>query len=139
VSEAAVILPDGERRSIGRGLLVFVGFQRGDPEHVPEKIARKVAHLRVFEDADGKMNLSVRDVGGEVLLIPNFTLAGDTRKGNRPSFGGAESPDVARRMFLNLYGLLAEMVKTKRGEFGSHMRIFSINDGPVNLILKITG
>jgi len=137
VKSASVILESGERRSTGRGLLVYVGFERGDTPEVIPKIVRKVVNLRIFEDAAGKMNLSVKDVGGEVLLIPNFTLAGDARKGNRPSFGGAKPPEEASRMFLDLFEGLKGEVSVQRGEFGTYMWIISENDGPVNIIMNL--
>ncbi len=136
VKEAHVKLPDGKERGIGRGLLVYVGFESGDGPEVVPKIARKVAHLRVFEDGDGKMNLSVVDIGGEVLMVPNFTLAGDARKGNRPSFGNAKAPEEARGMFLSLVEELSTYVPTVRGEFGAHMYVRSTNDGPVNIVMR---
>ncbi len=133
---AKVRLPGGEERGIGRGLLAYVGFEREDPPDVVGKVAKKVANLRVFEDPNGKMNLSVEDVGGEVLLIPNFTLAGDARKGNRPSFGRAKPPEEAREMFLKLCEDMASYVPVKRGEFGAHMFVESENDGPVNIVVR---
>jgi D-tyrosyl-tRNA(Tyr) deacylase len=136
VRRASVRLPEGEERSIGRGLLVYVGFQREDGEEVIPKIVRKILNLRIIEDEAGKMNLSVMDVGGEVLLVPNFTLAGDARKGNRPSFGGAKPPDEAREMFLKLFKEMASYTGVRRGEFGAHMLVSSTNDGPVNIVLS---
>ncbi len=136
VKGASVILESGEERSTGKGLLVYVGFEREDTPEVIPKIARKVVNLRVFEDAVGKMNLSVKDVGGEILLIPNFTLAGDAKKGNRPSFGRAKHPEEASGMFLALFEELKGEVNVQRGEFGTYMRIISENDGPVNIIVN---
>ncbi len=136
VLRARVRLSDGEERGIGRGILVYVGFESGDGPEVLPKIARKVANLRVFEDEGGKMNLSVVDVGGEVLIVPNFTLAGDTRKGNRPSFGNAKDPRDAEGMFLGLVEETSRYVAVVRGEFGDHMYVESINDGPVNIVMK---
>ncbi|NPB04383.1 MAG: D-tyrosyl-tRNA(Tyr) deacylase [Thermotogae bacterium] len=137
VERASVILSDGRIRSIGRGILVYVGFERGDEKEILPKLARKILNLRIFEDAVGKMNLSVKDIGGEILLIPNFTLAGSVRKGNRPSFTGAKSPSEAVEFFLELVALLNSEISLERGEFGDHMRITSSNDGPVNLIVKM--
>ncbi len=137
VERAEVVLSSGEVRRIGRGLLVYVGFLKGDTGENLEKVAKKISNLRVFEDERGKMNLSVRDIGGEVLLIPNFTLAADTRKGNRPSFAAALRPPLAAQMFDDLYRLLKEVVRVERGEFGDHMRVYSVNDGPVNTVLHM--
>ncbi len=136
VKSASVILESGEERSTGKGLLVYVGFEREDTPEVIPKIARKVVNLRIFEDAVGKMNLSVKDIGGEILLIPNFTLAGDAKKGNRPSFGGAKPPEEASGMFLALFEELKGEVNAQRGEFGTYMRIISENDGPVNIVMN---
>jgi D-tyrosyl-tRNA(Tyr) deacylase len=125
----------------GRGLLVFLGVMKGDATEDLEYMARKVANLRVFEDAEGKMNLSVKDVEGEVLVVSQFTLAADTRKGNRPSFVEAEEPGRAE----DLYRDFMERLKTEGvgkvagGRFAAHMQVSLVNDGPVTLVIESRG
>ncbi len=123
---------------IGRGLVVFFGIKRGDGEQQAEKCAEKLANLRVFEDGAGKMNLSVKEVGGEILFVSQFTLYGDARKGNRPSFTEAERPERAEA----LYGyaadcLRAQDVPVKTGVFGADMKIAQTNDGPVTILYEV--
>jgi D-tyrosyl-tRNA(Tyr) deacylase len=123
---------------IGSGLTVFVGFQPGDADSLDEKLVSKLLAMRVFADDAGKMNKSVVDTGGNILLIPNFTLAADTSGGNRPSFTTAMPPDQARPRFERLVGLLtARWSNTRSGRFGADMKIRVLNDGPVNLILRL--
>ena len=124
--------------SIKFGLVVFLGVKLGDKEEQAERIAYKVANLRIFEDSAGKMNLSVKDVGGEVLLVSQFTLYGDCSHGNRPSFSNAEQPERAKE----LYELCAEKLRghglvVRQGVFGADMQISQHNDGPVSIILEI--
>lgn len=124
--------------SINFGLTVFLGVKQGDCGEQAEKIAYKIANLRIFEDAAGKMNLSVKDVGGEVLLVSQFTLYGDCSHGNRPSFSTAEEPVRAKA----LYELCAEKLRghgltVRLGVFGADMKIEQFNDGPVSIILEI--
>ena len=120
------------------GLSVFLGVKVGDGEKEAEYIAKKIANLRIFEDENEKMNLSVKDVGGEVLLISQFTLYGDTSHGNRPSFTLAERPEKAESLYeytikaLELYGVMV-----KKGVFGADMQIEQHNDGPVTVLLEI--
>ena len=129
---------DGELISeIPFGLVVFLGVKVGDSEKQADYIAKKVANLRIFEDENGKMNLSVKDVGGEVLFVSQFTLYGDASHGNRPSFTLAERPEQANALYeyaaraLENYG-----VTVKRGVFGGDMQIFQHNDGPVTILLE---
>jgi D-tyrosyl-tRNA(Tyr) deacylase len=123
---------------IGNGLTVFVGFQPNDGEALDEKLVAKLLALRVFADDAGKMNKSVVDSGGNILLIPNFTLAADTSGGNRPSFTTAMPPDLARARFERLVALLkARLSNAQSGRFGADMKIQVLNDGPVNLILRL--
>ncbi len=138
VKEAWVRVNGEEISRVGRGVLVFVGFEKGDPEGVVPKLAEKLVNLRIFEDPDGKMNLSVRDVGGGVLLVPNFTLAGDARKGRRPSFDNAMEPGKAEIYFEALVrSVEATGVFTGAGIFGAHMEVGLVNDGPVTIILEM--
>ena len=121
----------------GKGLIVYLGVKKGDSEEEVEYVAKKVAGLRVFEDEDGKMNLSVKDVGGEILAVSQFTLYGDTKKGFRPSFFEAEEPNRANALFeLFKEKLNANGVYVKSGIFGADMKIEYLNDGPVSVIVE---
>jgi D-aminoacyl-tRNA deacylase len=132
VSEASVEVDGQEVARIGLGLLVLLGVRDGDTPQQADRIAGKVARLRVFEDADGKMNLSVRDVGGELLCVSQFTLYGDARKGNRPSFVDAAPPEQAEP----LYERVRDALGARGGAFGARMRVSLVNDGPVTLLLE---
>ncbi len=120
------------------GLAVFLGVKAGDEEAQAEAMAKKIANLRIFEDGNGKMNLSVQDVGGQILLISQFTLLGDCSHGNRPSFSYAERPERAKQLYefiadrLRQYGLTVKL-----GVFGADMKIEQFNDGPVSIILEM--
>ncbi len=123
---------------IGRGLVVYLGVKTGDGEKQAEKCAEKLAQLRVFEDEAGKMNRSVKEVGGEILLVSQFTLYGDVRKGNRPSFTEAERPERANALYeYTAARLHAQGVPVKTGVFGADMRIVQTNDGPVTILYEI--
>ena len=130
---------DGELISeIPFGLTVFLGIKCGDTEKQADYIAKKIAGLRVFEDENGKMNLSVQDVGGEVLLVSQFTLYGDTSRGNRPSFTLAERPEKAEPLYeYTVRALLTYGITVKKGVFGADMQIEQNNDGPVTILLEI--
>ena len=129
---------DGELISeIPFGLTVFLGIKNGDTEKQADYIAKKIAGLRVFEDENGKMNLSVQDVGGEVLLVSQFTLYGDTSRGNRPSFTLAERPEKAEPLYeYTVRALQSYGVVVKKGVFGADMKIEQYNDGPVTILLE---
>ena len=132
VSSAAVEV-EGERvAAIGDGLLVLLGVRRGDTPDQADRIAGKIERLRVFEDADGRMNLSVRDVGGELLCFSQFTLYGDARKGNRPSYVDAAPPEEAEP----LYERVRVALGAQGGSFGAHMHVALVNDGPVTLLVE---
>jgi D-aminoacyl-tRNA deacylase len=132
VSEASVTVDGAEVARIGRGLLVLLGVRRGDDEAAADRIAAKLLALRVFEDADGKMNLSVRDVDGELLVVSQFTLYGDARKGNRPSFVEAAPPEEAEP----LYERVRAATGAEGGVFGARMAVALVNDGPVTVLLE---
>jgi D-aminoacyl-tRNA deacylase len=132
VSEASVTVDGEEIARIGRGLLVLLGIRDGDGPEEADRIAGKLERLRVFEDAGGRMNLSVRDVDGDLLVVSQFTLYGDARKGNRPSFVEAAPPDVAEP----LYERLRTALDAQGGRFGARMRVSLVNDGPVTLLLE---
>ena len=121
---------------IGRGLLVYLGVGKTDSEPDAEFIAEKIANLRIFADEAGKMNRSLLDIRGEVLLVSNFTLQGDCRKGRRPGFDDAAEPAIAEQLYEKTAGLIADKgIKVAKGVFGAYMQVTSINDGPVTFIL----
>jgi len=133
---ARVSVDDEVIGQAARGLLAYVAVAAGDTEDDVEKLAEKVAEIRIFEDDAGKMNLSVRDVRGGILVIPNFTLAADTRKGRRPSFDTAAPPQEARELFAAFVSALkARQCDIEVGRFGGYMVIESAADGPVNVIV----
>lgn len=119
------------------GLTVFLGVKDGDTKAQAEWLMRKIAALRIFEDENGKMNLSVKDVGGEVLLVSQFTLYGDANKGNRPSFSLAARPEIAEPLYdYAVEYLKSQGVVVKKGVFGADMQISQHNDGPVTILLE---
>lgn len=122
---------------IGRGFMLLVGVTNGDTEADADYLAKKVAQMRVFEDAEGKMNLGLNDVGGEVLSISQFTLYADCRRGNRPSFINAARPDTAEPLYQYFNKVLREQygLKVETGRFGADMKVDFVNDGPVTIIL----
>ena len=129
---------DGEHVSrIGRGLIALLGVEAGDDEKDAVYLADKIAKLRIFEDAEGKMNLSVNDAGGEVMVVSQFTLLGDARGQNRPGFTRAEQPDQAERLCEACCKRLEETwgFQVARGRFRAHMKVELLNDGPVTLLL----
>jgi D-aminoacyl-tRNA deacylase len=132
VSDASVTVDGEEVAQIGPGLLVLLGVRRGDGEAQADRLASKLLALRVFEDEAGKLNLSVGDVGGEVLCVSQFTLYGDTRKGNRPSFVHAAPPEQAEP----LYERVRTALDAKGGVFGARMSVALTNDGPVTLLIE---
>jgi len=123
--------------SITRGILALIGVERGDTVAQAERLVERVLTYRVFEDPEGRMNLSLRDVAGGLLLVPQFTLAADTHKGTRPGFSTAETPATARILFDELTSLArARHTVVETGEFGAHMRVSLVNDGPVTFWLR---
>jgi D-tyrosyl-tRNA(Tyr) deacylase len=139
VSEAQVTVNGQCVGKIGRGLLVYLGVGGGDTEDDAAFIAEKLVNLRIFPDQAGKMNLSVQDINGAILLISNFTLHGDCRKGRRPGFDAAAEPAAAQQLYEKVITLVAqEDVPVEKGLFGEHMHVASINDGPVTFLLDST-
>jgi D-tyrosyl-tRNA(Tyr) deacylase len=132
VSDASVTVDGNEVARIGPGLVVLLGVRRGDTEADADRLAAKLLALRIFEDADGRMNLNVADAGGELLCVSQFTLYGDTRKGNRPSFVDAAPPEEAEP----LYERVREALNAQGGAFGARMAVALTNDGPVTLLLE---
>ena len=136
VSSARVWVDQRTAGEIGTGLLVFVGVERNDGPDDITYIAEKVKGLRVFDDEAGKMNLSVNDVVGAVLVVSQFTLCGDCRRGRRPSFDEAVAPALARPLYEGLVSeLRSSRLKVETGEFQAHMRVELANDGPVTILL----
>lgn len=134
--KSALLSVDGETISqIQKGLVVYFCVEKGDAEEMLNFFANKISNLRIFEDEDGKMNLNVKEVSGEILLISQFTLTGDVRHGFRPSFTNAEEPKRANELYLKFAGLLKTTVPTKLGVFGADMKILQENDGPVTIII----
>ena len=136
VREAKVDVDGATIGAIGQGLMVLLGTGQGDTADDAAYIAKKIADLRIFKDADGKMNLSVEDIDGGILLISQFTLYGDCRKGRRPSFVHAQHPDLAAPLVDNVRDQLKNRGLTvETGSFGADMQVHLINDGPVTLLL----
>jgi D-tyrosyl-tRNA(Tyr) deacylase len=136
VSRASVTV-EGEVRSIGPGLVVLLGIGPQDGPEDRDYLVRKIAQMRIFADSQGKMNRSVKDMDGQVLVVSQFTLYGDTKKGNRPSFNGSAPPEYA----IPLYGQFVEKMEIQlgkpvtTGEFGAHMEVELVNDGPVTIVM----
>ena len=137
VSKANVSVDDKVISHIGKGLVAFLGVGHGDGEEQVAFLAEKTANLRIFEDEQGKTNLSILDVKGEVLVVSQFTLYADTRKGRRPSFIDAALPDIAEPLVQRFVELLsARGIPTQTGKFGAHMLVEIHNDGPVTIWLE---
>jgi D-tyrosyl-tRNA(Tyr) deacylase len=138
VDAASVEVGGREIARIGRGLLVLVGVERGDDEATADRLLERLVAYRVFADDAGRMNLSLADTGGGLLLVPQFTLAADTSKGLRPGFGRAAEPGQAERLF----GYMAKRAEKRHsgvqsGRFGAHMRVSLVNDGPVTFWIRV--
>jgi len=137
VTEASVTVDDRVTGAIGPGLLVLVCAMQGDTEAEADRLAARLAKLRIFADEAGKMNRSVRDIGGAVLAVSQFTLAADTSRGNRPGFSTAAPPDVGERLYEHFMDALRrEGLPVERGEFGADMKVRLLNDGPVTIWME---
>ena len=137
VKEANVVVEGEVVGAIKKGLLLLVGITHDDQEEDLIFLADKIANLRIFEDTEGKMNLSLLEIGGEILSVSQFTLYGDCRKGRRPNFMEAAKPDLAQPLYEKFNGLLQEKgINVETGTFGAMMDVSLINDGPVTLILE---
>lgn len=140
VSSAAVRVSDEVVARIGPGLCLLVGVSPGDSAEDVEAAVTKVAGLRIFADSDGKMNLSVEDVAGEVIVVSQFTLYGDVKRGRRPSFTAAAAPEIAEPLISHMVDeFRARGLSTSAGVFGAKMDVELVNDGPVTFSLEITG
>ena len=136
VSGCRVVINGKTRCETKRGLLILLGISVTDTEADIGKLVKKCEGLRIFEDENGKMNLSANDIGAEIVLVPNFTLCADSRRGKRPSFTPAMPPDKARPMFEAFAAQLSKTSKVVTGVFGADMKITLTNDGPVTLVLR---
>ena len=136
VSEAHVVVEDTTIAAIGRGLLVLIGVQAEDDKAAAHRQLERLLNYRVFADEEGRMNLSLRDVRGGLLLVPQFTLAANTRKGRRPSFASAATPEHGEAVFSAMVDAArADTLQVEAGRFGADMQVHLINDGPVTFIL----
>lgn len=137
VSQASVTVEGQVSGEIEQGLLILLGIAPEDTPMAAEQLAEKIVHLRIFEDSNEKMNLSLLDIGGEALVVSQFTLYADTSRGRRPSFIGAAGPDQAEPLVGEFVKLLSQRgVSTQTGVFGAHMSVALVNDGPVTILLE---
>ena len=138
VSEAQVAVGGEIVGAIGRGVLALIGVERGDGEAEAARLVEKVLTYRIFPDAGGKMNLSLLDIKGELLVVPQFTLAADTRSGTRAGFSSAAAPELGARLFKNFLDKINTKVKTQTGRVGADMKVSLVNDGPVTFWLQVS-
>lgn len=138
MTEARVAVGGETVGAIGRGVLALVGVERGDTEAEGARLAEKVLTYRIFPDAEGKMNLSLLDVKGELLIVPQFTLAADTRSGTRAGFSSAAAPELGERLFKDFLDKINTRVKAQTGRFGADMKVSLVNDGPVTFWLQVS-
>jgi len=137
VSRAEVRVANRVVGSIGEGVLLFLGVEKGDTDKDVSFLTEKISHLRIFPDAEGKMNLSLLDVGGEILVVSQFTLAGDVQKGRRPSFDKAAPPETAERYYEEFVNQLKKTrLKVATGEFQAMMSVELVNEGPVTFMVE---
>ena len=137
VSNAAVHVGGEQIGAIGQGILALVGVERGDGQAEAARLADRVLAYRIFGDAQGKMNLSLKDIGGELLAVPQFTLAADTQSGLRPSFSSAAAPAEGELLFIRFAEKAAETVHVATGRFGAEMKVSLVNEGPVTFWLQV--
>lgn len=139
VRSASVRIDDEEVAAIGQGVLALIGVERGDGKAEAQRLAERVVAYRIFADAQGKMNLSLKDIAGELLAVPQFTLAADTNSGLRPGFSSAASPGEGEALFIKFAEKAAETVHVATGRFGADMQVSLVNDGPVTFWLQVKG
>ncbi len=137
VASASVVVEERVAAEIDRGLVVLYCAEASDSDEDAAFFARKIANMRIFDDGEGRMNRSILDVGGAALVVSQFTLAADWRRGNRPSFSGAADPDTGRRLYERFQADLAnEGVRVHSGVFGARMEVSLVNDGPVTIVMR---
>ena len=137
VKKASVTINSELYSKIGYGMLVFLGVEKGDTEENSKKLAEKLVNLRIFEDENEKMNKSVKDINGEMLIVSQFTLCGDCKKGTRPSFDKSAPPKIAKDLYEKFIAYVKEMnIPVKTGSFGAMMDVELINDGPVTFLVE---
>jgi D-tyrosyl-tRNA(Tyr) deacylase len=137
VSKASIEVEGKKVSEIGKGIVVFIGIQKQDSEKDAQYLANKIINLRIFEDSEGKMNLSVKDISGEIMVVSEFTLAGDCKKGLRPSFDRAMPPLEAQKLYNQFIDFLKNTgISVKTGVFRSYMHVYLVNEGPVTFILN---
>ena len=137
VKQAEVKVKENSVGKIEKGFLILLGVTHEDAKENVDKLVKKVCGLRVFEDQNGKMNLSIKDIGGELLIVSQFTLYADTKKGNRPSFVKAAAPEKANELYEYFISECKKNgIKLETGEFGAHMEVSLVNDGPVTIIIE---
>ena len=137
VCEASVTVGGESVGGIGTGILALVGVERGDGDAEAERLAERVLGYRIFADAQGRMNRSLREAGGALLAVPQFTLVADTKKGSRPSFSSGASPEEGRRRFERFVEFARRGARVETGRFGAEMRVSLVNDGPVTFWLQV--
>ncbi|MCP5162543.1 MAG: D-tyrosyl-tRNA(Tyr) deacylase [Hahellaceae bacterium] len=139
VAQASVIVDEVEVGAIGRGVLVLLGVESGDSEEQVVRLVHKVLNYRIFPDSADKMNLSLHDIEGDILVVSQFTLAADTKKGLRPSFSSAAAPEIAQALYEKFCATAAKMLTkpVQKGVFGADMQVSLVNDGPVTFSLKV--
>ena len=137
VTKSSVTVDGKITGKIGKGLMILIGVEKGDTDKDAEYIAKKIFGLRVFDDSEGVMNLNIQDAGGDILAVSQFTLLGDVRKGNRPSYFSAAAPDEANNLYRKVIDLLKEKgIHVEEGVFQAEMSVEIINDGPVTILLE---
>ena len=135
VKEASVKVDNKVIGAIDHGLLIFVGICEGDNEQIADKLIKKLIGLRIFTDSEGKTNISLADVGGSLLIVSQFTLYADCKKGNRPSFTKAAPPDLAEKLYEYIISKCKEHAEVSTGSFGADMKVSLVNDGPFTILL----
>ena len=136
VKESSVTINNELHSKIGKGIMVLFGVEKGDTIEEAKWLAEKLLKLRIFEDENEKMNLSIQDIKGEILVVSQFTLAGNCKKGTRPSFDNAELPENANKLYEDFCKILSQTIPVKTGVFGAMMDVALVNDGPVTFILE---
>ena len=137
VSQASVTVEGQIVGEIGQGILLLLGVQKGDDHSVADKLLQKILNYRIFPDDDGKMNLSLADIDGELLIVSQFTLAADTQKGTRPGFSTAAKPELAQVLYDYVVTQASDQVRVATGRFAADMQVSLINDGPVTFQLEV--